>query len=59
MPTIPLDDTALTLAAKGGDLDAFETLVRTHSPAIYAHALRFFGDPGAAEDVVQEVWIKV
>jgi RNA polymerase sigma-70 factor (ECF subfamily) len=26
---------------------------------VYAHALRFFGDPQAAEDIVQEVWIKV
>jgi len=59
MPTIPPDDTALTLAAKGGDLDAFEKLVRAHTPAVYAHALRFFGDANAAEDVVQEVWIKV
>jgi len=33
--------------------------VRAHTPAVYAHALRFFGDPSAAEDVVQEVWIKV
>jgi RNA polymerase sigma-70 factor (ECF subfamily) len=53
------DDIALTLAAQGGDLDAFETLVREHTPAVYAHAVRFFGEPTAAEDVVQEVWIKV
>ncbi|HEY5541184.1 MAG TPA: RNA polymerase sigma factor [Coriobacteriia bacterium] len=59
MPTTSPDDTALTLAAKGGDLDAFETLVRAHTPAVYAHALRFFGDTNVAEDVVQEVWIKV
>ena len=59
MPTTSPDDTALTLAAQGGDLDAFEMLVRAHTPAVYAHALRFFGEPAAAEDVVQEVWIKV
>ena len=59
MPTTTPDDTALTLAAQSGDLDAFETLVRAHTPAVYAHALRFFGDTSAAEDVVQEVWIKV
>ena len=53
------DDTALIRAARNGDLDAFEALVREHTPAVYAHALRFFGDPHAAEDVVQEVWIKV
>jgi len=54
-----IDDTALVGAAKNGDLDAFEALVRAHTPAVYAHALRFFGDPSTAEDVVQEVWIKV
>lgn len=59
MASEPIDDTALTLAAKDGDIDAFETLVRRHTPAAYAHALRFFGDSSAAEDVVQEVWIKV
>ena len=55
----PTDDTALTLAAKGGDLDAFERLVRAHTPVVFAHALRFFGERSAAEDVTQEVWIKV
>jgi RNA polymerase sigma-70 factor (ECF subfamily) len=47
------------LAARDGDLGAFETLVRTHTQAVYAHALRFFGDAVSAEDAVQEVWIKV
>jgi RNA polymerase sigma-70 factor (ECF subfamily) len=59
MSATPPDDTALILVAQTGDLDAFETLVRHHTQAVYAHALRFFGDTGAAEDVVQEVWIKV
>jgi RNA polymerase sigma-70 factor (ECF subfamily) len=59
MPASPTDDAALVTAAKDGDLDAFEALVRAHTPVVYAHALRFFGDSGAAEDVVQEVWIKV
>jgi len=53
------DDAALLAAARDGDLDAFESLVRAHTGAVYAHALRFFGDPSAAEDVTQEVWIKV
>jgi RNA polymerase sigma-70 factor, ECF subfamily len=59
MSATPTDDIALIRAAKYGDLDAFEALVRAHTPAVYAHALRFFGDRHAAEDVVQEVWIKV
>ena len=59
MPDRPTDDAALLAAAKDGDLDAFEALVRAHTRVVYAHALRFFGDPSAAEDTVQEVWIKV
>lgn len=46
-------------AAIAGDEDAFATLVRTHADAVYGHALRFFGDPGAAEDATQEVFLKV
>jgi len=53
------DDTALAAAAREGDLDAFEALVRAHTSAVYGHALRFFGDPTTAEDVVQEVFVKV
>ena len=59
MPDRPTDDAALLAAASAGDLDSFEALVREHTRTVYAHALRFFGDPGAAEDTVQEVWIKV
>jgi len=59
MPEHPADDAAVVQAAKDGDLDAFESLVRGHTRQVYAHALRFFGDPTAADDVAQEVWIKV
>jgi RNA polymerase sigma-70 factor, ECF subfamily len=53
------DDSALVAAAQQGDAAAFESLVRAHSSPVYAHALRFFGNPQAAEDAVQEVFIKV
>lgn len=53
------DDAALVTAAKGGDLDAFEALVRRHSGVVYAHAYRFFGEKTAAEDAAQEVFVKV
>lgn len=49
----------LVRAAGAGDRAAFEALVRTHTDAVYGHALRFFGDRPAAEDATQEVWIKV
>jgi len=53
------DDAALVSAARDGDLVAFEALVRRHTRAVYAHALRFFGNESAAEDIVQEVFVKV
>ncbi len=53
------DEAALIAAAKIGDADAFEALVRAHADAVYGHALRFFGDPTTAEDVAQEVFVKV
>ncbi|MDZ4168867.1 MAG: RNA polymerase sigma factor [Coriobacteriia bacterium] len=53
------EDAPLVAAARSGDLDAFETLVKRHTRAVYAHALRFFGDPTSADDVTQEVFIKV
>ena len=54
-----LSDAELIEAARDGDLGAFETLVRTHSDAVYAHAYRFFGDAQAAQDATQEVWVNV
>ena len=53
------EDTQLVARAQSGDLDAFETLVRTHTREVYVHAVRFFGDENTADDVVQEVFIKV
>ncbi len=53
------EDATLIEAARAGDLDAFETLVRRYTPIVYSHALRFFGETTAAEDVTQEVFIKV
>lgn len=55
----PSDDAALVSAARDGDLEAFEALVRAHTPAVYAHAYRIFGEPKSAEDATQEVWLKV
>jgi RNA polymerase sigma-70 factor (ECF subfamily) len=52
-------DLELVRAAASGDTEAFEVLVRRHSGPVYGHALRFFGDPATAEDVVQEVFVKV
>lgn len=53
------EDSELVAAAQQGDADAFESLVRGYADAVYGHALRFFGEPTAAEDAVQEVFLKV
>ncbi|PKQ16155.1 MAG: RNA polymerase sigma factor SigM [Actinobacteria bacterium HGW-Actinobacteria-7] len=53
------DDPALVTVARAGDIAGFEALVRRHTRVVYAHALRFFGDSQMAEDVTQEVFIKV
>jgi RNA polymerase sigma-70 factor (ECF subfamily) len=53
------DDMALVDAARQGDETAFEQLVRANVDHVYGHALRFFGDPVAAEDATQEVFLKV
>ena len=42
----------------GGE-DAFRTLYRAHTPALYAPALRLTGsDQNEAEDLVQETWVR-
>lgn len=53
------DERDLVSAAQAGDIAAFEALVRSNADAVYGHALRFFGEPQTAEDVVQEVFVKV
>lgn len=54
------DDAALVerfLRARGED--AFRALYRTHTPALYALALRLTGgDRTEAEDLVQESWVR-
>jgi RNA polymerase sigma-70 factor (ECF subfamily) len=52
-------DAELIEAANGGDVAAFDSLVRAHADAVYAHAYRFFGDAETAKDASQEVWVKV
>lgn len=59
MVTRAVGDPELVAKAVAGDLSAYEALVRLHADAVYAHALRFFGDVQTAEDATQEVFLKV
>lgn len=52
------DDLALVPRAAGGDELAFELLVRRHADGIWRLAFGMLRDRGAAEDVVQETFIK-
>ncbi len=58
-PADSTEDRTLVASAQNGDMEAFELLVRAHADAVYAHGLRFFGDREAAQDVVQEVFLKL
>src|SRR3954451_5706598 len=58
-PGDDLDDQELVERARGGDEDAFATLVRRHSPALLRLARMYVATQAAAEDVVQETWLGV
>lgn len=52
------EDRVLVAAARRGDLDAFEVLVRRHQTPIYRLALRMLGSHSDAQDVAQEAFIQ-
>lgn len=51
-----LEDTALMLRYRDGDVKAFEILYRRHNQSLYRYLLRMSRDRDAAEDLYQEVW---
>ncbi len=53
-----LADEQLVGCAAGGNHEAFEALVRRHADRLCAVILRFTGDPGEAEEVVQETFLR-
>src|SRR5512145_2386790 len=55
---MPQTDAATVALARGGDNEAFRTLVERHSRAVYRVAHRLTGNPSDAEDVVQETFLK-
>lgn len=46
-------------AAKIGDRDAFERLVRFWHPRMVAHAWRLLGDSEQARDAAQDAWVEI
>jgi RNA polymerase sigma-70 factor, ECF subfamily len=57
--TVTEDDARLVALARSGHADAFEQLVRRHQISAYRVALRLLGDPGEAEDAVQDAFLQV
>lgn len=49
-----LDERTLVVRAQEGDVRSFEVLARRHQASLYRLAVRVMGDPGEAEDALQE-----
>jgi RNA polymerase sigma-70 factor (ECF subfamily) len=52
-------DEELMLSYGGGDAGAFETLYRRHRGPLYRFLLRQLGDAATAEELFQDVWMRV
>jgi RNA polymerase sigma-70 factor, ECF subfamily len=52
------EDHELVARARDGDIDAFERLVREHTPQLYRLLARMLGNAAAAEDVTQECFVR-
>jgi RNA polymerase sigma-70 factor (ECF subfamily) len=58
-PQTTSPDLALVTGLKSGDQGAMAQLYDRYSSVVYAVALRVLGDTGAAEDVLQEVFLQL
>jgi RNA polymerase sigma factor (sigma-70 family) len=52
-------DVALMLRVRAGDREAFESLVVKHQKSVINAAFRYTGNPSVAEDLAQEVFLRV
>jgi RNA polymerase sigma-70 factor (ECF subfamily) len=58
-PISDLPDEELMTLYASGEATAFEELLKRHERAVFNFIARFFGDRTAAEDLMQEVFIRV
>lgn len=54
-----ISDTALMMRYRDGDMSAFETLYARHRAPLFRFVMRQLRSQQQAEDVFQEIWIKV
>ncbi len=52
-------DLDLLRRIRGGDQGAMVSLFDRHSPLVYAVALRVLSDPAGAEDVMQDIFLRI
>jgi len=55
----PASDEVLMLRYKDGDLSAFEVIVEKHQQPLFSFAYRFCNDYHQAQDLVQEVFLRL
>jgi RNA polymerase sigma-70 factor (ECF subfamily) len=53
-----VDDAILLNAARAGDVDAFEVLVRRYQAGVYRVAFRILGSRADAQDATQETFVR-
>jgi len=57
--TDSLEETRLLAAVATGDRGAFRQLYTRYSAALFSLAIRLVGDPGAAEEALQDTFVKI
>jgi RNA polymerase sigma-70 factor (ECF subfamily) len=59
LSTRELDDLALVTAVRGADQSALAEIYRRHGRGVYGLAMRVLNDTGLAEEIVQEVFLRL
>jgi len=57
-PVLDLQEARLVRSARTGDMEAFEALYRAHVGRVHAVCRRLLADPGRAEEVTQDVFVR-
>jgi RNA polymerase sigma-70 factor (ECF subfamily) len=55
----PMDESEAIAGTRRGDLAAFEELYRMHAARVHALSLRLSGDPQRAEEITQDVFVRL